>query len=146
MGHGSAIVKIDPRIRKYIIDNGRILYLDCSSIHVKDQLHLMQCFVCQGFGHKKGSPHCTEVKACLYCAKDHDSRDCPVKRNFTKHNCANCKNSNDHNIRREAQSHTSTSNYCPLVQRELLRVINRTAGIEPKNFPHLMITRRTQNR
>lgn len=135
-GYGSAIIKVDPKIRDLIIKNKRTVYLDMSSIHVKDQVHLIQCFACQKFSHKKGSKYCEigEDNVCLYCAKNHRSKDCQSKRDPTKHKCSNCSKSKIQSIRSKAVGHTTTSKACPIVQREVETLVNRTAGLDPKNF------------
>ena len=129
-----AIVKMSPQIRQHIIKNGRRLYLDLSTHHVKDQFHLTQCFACQQFGHKNGSPYCKskEVETCLYCAKDHRSKNCPTKKDPSQHKCANCLKSPSYSSK--ACGHTSTSQECPIVIRETRILINKTAGMDAKNY------------
>ncbi|CAL8282998.1 unnamed protein product [Gadus morhua 'NCC'] len=96
-GLGSAVIKVDPRIRNHIIKNKRKDFLDMSAVHAIDQIHLTQCFACQKFGHKSGSQFCQfhgqEKTVCLYSAKEHESKNCSVKRDPQKHNCSNCLNS-----------------------------------------------------
>ena len=138
LGYGFAIIKIDPQIRDLIIKNNRKLFLDMMSIHVKDQLHLTQCFVCQKFGHKKGSQYCEALNdnksTCLYCSENHKSSECHVKRDPTKHNCANCQNSDNITIKRNSKGHTTTSQQCPIVQKETQLLAARTSGLNPKNY------------
>ena len=133
-GLGSAVIKVDPRIRSFIIKNERKICLDMSEVHAKDQVHLTQCFSCQKCGHKRGSEHCQfygqDKNICFYCAGDHLSKTCTVKRNASKHKCFNCLNSTNPNIRRNASGHTTTSQDCPIHQS----VVSRTAGLDPKNF------------
>ena len=130
------VIKVSPEVRKYIIQT-RKLFIDLSSHYVKDQIHLTQCFACQQYGHKKGSRFC-EAEAgkytCLYCAGEHQSKYCEKKKDKSKHNCANCLKSKIPSQRQAAAGHTSTSQQCPIVIRETKHIINRTAGIDPKNF------------
>ncbi|CAL8384005.1 unnamed protein product [Arctogadus glacialis] len=147
-GLGSAVIKVDPRIRNHIIKNKRKVFLDMSAVHAIDQIHLTQCFACQKFGHKRGSQFCQfhgqEKTVCLYCAKEHESKNCSVKRDPQKHNCSNCLNSTNNRLKKTAAGHTSTSPDCPIHQRETQSVVARTAGLDPKNFIYqrTMSTRR----
>ena len=134
-----AIVKMSPEIRSYIINNGRKVNVDLSIKHVKDQLHLTQCFTCQEFGHKTGSPHCKASSGspvCLYCAGSHLSKNCldTVKKDSSKHKCSNCLKSTISTERDGAIGHTTTNSACPRVVRESKRMFSRTAGLTEKNF------------
>ncbi|CAL8391394.1 unnamed protein product [Arctogadus glacialis] len=104
-GLGSAVIKVDPRIRNHIIKNKRKVFLDMSAVHAIDQIHLTQCFACQKFGHKRGSQFCQfhgqEKTVCLYCAKEHESKNCSVKRDPQKHNCSNCLNSTNNRLKKK---------------------------------------------
>ena len=142
-GYGYAVIRVDPRIREEIIKNQRRIYIGTTSCHVKDQIHVTQCFVCQEFGHKKDSPHCKYVKTdkhiCLYCAKtDHLSKNCTVKGNRAKYNCSNCKSTTTF---AKSANHTSTNITCPIYIREANKIIKRTA-CDSKNFPILRTTQR----
>ena len=129
-----AVVKMSPQIRQHIIKSGRRLYLDLSTHYAKDQFHLTQCFACQESGHKKGSPYCkaNDVETCLYCAKDHKSKNLTLKKEISQHRCVNCLKSPLYSSK--ALGHTSTSQECPIVIRETRRLINKTAGIDAKNY------------
>ena len=123
-------------IRSIVVKNGNKLFLDLTAHTVKDHLHLMQCYTCQKFGHKSGSPACSNKQACLYCAKEHLSKDCPTKSDTTKHACINCLS---HNLyKANATGHTCTDYACPLVQKELTSIVNRTSGLSCKDFPQLI--------
>ena len=138
------VIKVSPEIRKYIIQT-RKLFIDLCSHYVKDQIHLTQCFACQQYGHKRGSRFCEAESGkytCLYCAGGHQSKFCEHKKDKSKHNCANCLNSKIPAHRQSATGHTSTSQQCPTVIRETKHMINRTAGIDSKNF----LDQRTINR
>ena len=136
---------MSPQIRQHIIHSGRRVYLDLSAHYAKDQFHLTQCFACQEFGHKKGSPYCKAqgTETCLYCAKDHRSKDCPTKKDIAQHKCANCLNTPLYSSK--ANGHTSTSQECPIVIRETRKLINKTAGIDAKNY-YLQRTQSTRIR
>ena len=132
---GYAVIRVDPRIREEIIKNRRRIYIDTTSYYMKDQIHVTQCFACQSFGHKKGSPHCpltsTDRHICLYCAGKHLSRACQVKSDQSKHKCSNCLKTHKY---RYSANHTTTSSECPIHKKETEGVICRTI-CDSKNFP-----------
>ena len=132
-----AILKMCSDIRSLIVKNGYKLFLDLTAHTVKDHLHLMQCYACQKFGHKAGSSACSKKTACLYCASpDHLSKECPVKNDKDQHTCVNCLS---HNLyKANAKGHTCTDYACPLVQKELHSIVNRTHGVSCKDFPQLL--------
>ena len=94
-----------------------------------NQFHLLQCYSCQEFGHKRGSEKCSAKagqELCLYCAENHMSRNCPSKKDTKKHKCANCLKAN--NIANEEAIHPSNSVECPILQSALKSLVNRTMG------------------
>ena len=137
-GFGYAVVKVDPQIRSAIQSTGNKLFIDLTACHVSDRLHLVQCYQCQEFGHKKGSHHCKskDVSVCMYCAENHQSKNCPNKKNKSHHKCSNCSKSTNSHTRSNAAGHTTTSDKCPVVQNEAQSLISRTMGlnIDAKNM------------
>ena len=129
-----AILKVSPEIRNEIMKHGRV-FIGMQSHKVKDHLHVVQCFACQKFGHKQGSPHCQMASGhnlCLYCGKDHRSKECGVKNHPNQYKCVNCSNSRNKHHQDNA-CHTSTSSSCPFVIREKEAAMRRTASIDAKN-------------
>ena len=128
----AAIVKVDPEIKQSICKNGNRVFLGLSSCRVTDRYHLIQCYHCQSFGHKKDSENCpmrnSEVGTCLYCAKNHMSRECPVKKKSNEHKCANCLRTGDSKKQSTSVGHSSNSYSCPILQNELKALVNRTMG------------------
>ena len=49
---------------------------------------ILQCFKCQGFGHK--APNCTKNEKCVVCGEGHSHKNCPNKEK-RKPKCANCR-------------------------------------------------------
>lgn len=143
--YGYAVIRVDPKIREVIIKNQRRLFIDTSSFYMKDQIHVTQCFACQEFAHKKGSSFCTLKDTgdvtCLYCAGNHMSSKCTVKRNPSKYKCANCIKTKKF---RGHATHTSTSLECPIHANEINSIIRRT-DCDSKNYPlqraHLQISK-----
>ena len=86
-----AILKMSEHMRAAIKKQGNRVYLGLTSHITKDSFHVTQCFKCQKFGHKSGSPHCSGIQVCLYCSKNHASAECTVKEDNNKHACSNCK-------------------------------------------------------
>ena len=128
----SAIVKVDPTIKEVILSRGGRVFLGLSSCRVTERYHIVQCYNCQQFGHKKDSVKChlknSNDCVCLYCAGNHISRNCPEKKNTSKHLCSNCNKSQNASIRSKSCGHTSNSLSCPLLQIELKALVNRTMG------------------
>ena len=129
-----AVIKVFHCIRDVILKTGR-LFIDMESHFVNDHFHIVQCFKCQGIGHKSGSKYCPlydkASTICLYCSGDHKSIHCKWKTDENKYQCANCKNSRFTEIRRQA-GHTANSMHCPLVQKQLTQIKNNILT-EPKN-------------
>ena len=97
-----AIVKVSPNIRSIILNSGRI-FIDMSSHQVTDHFHILQCYNCQGFGHKSNSKLCLMAKSedsiCLYCSNKHKSNACPCKNDTNEYYCYNCKKSKSNDIK-----------------------------------------------
>ena len=125
------IVKVDPIIKEMIHNNGNRVFLGLSSCKVTDRYYLVQCYRCQKFGHKKDSDKCslnnTNDNVCLYCANNHLSRECPDRRNQSKHQCANCSNSANNRLKSNT-GHCSNSSTCPILQAELKTLLSKTMG------------------
>ena len=128
----SAIVKVDPSIKEAILSHGSRVFLGLSSCRVTERYHIIQCYSCQQFGHKKDSTKCPLKNSsdcvCLYCADNHQSRNCPVKKNVDMHKCSNCMKSKNENIKSNCTGHTSNSFSCPLLKTELKALLSRTMG------------------
>ena len=102
------------------------------SLRTRDHFQPTQCFACQKYGHKQGSPECSiksNASICLYCADNHQSKACPVKKDTDKHKCANCQHSTTLKHKQNC-SHTSTSLACPFMIKEINSLVMRTAGID----------------
>ena len=129
------VAKVDPLVKDYMIKNGNKVYVGLSACRVSDRVHLLQCYTCQQFGHKVGSDRCPlkgkDTHVCLYCSDNHMSRDCPVKKKKEVNNykCANCCNSPNPRTKAGAIGHATTSHDCPVFQRELKNMLNRTMGM-----------------
>ena len=126
-----AVLKVSPNIRKCVMDRGKI-FVGMYSLKVRDHFQPLQCYACQQHGHKQGSEECKlfgkQISICLYCAGNHFSRDCTVKKDFSKHACVNCRQSSNAEQKRNA-SHKSTSLSCPFVIKEVNSLILCTTGI-----------------
>ena len=138
-----AILKVSSGIRKILMKSGKI-FLGMQSLNIRDHFQPLQCFACQGHGHKQGSEECkhhgkdTPGNTCLYCGDNHRSKDCEFKKQPNKHACVNCKTSDKHEYRTNA-NHTSTSLKCPFVIREVNSLIKRTTGISDAEAKKLRI-------
>ena len=132
-----AVLKVSPEIRNAILEK-RTIFLDMESLEVQDQFHVIQCFSCQQLGHKRGDDVCkhkdSENVTCLYCSENHFSKVCPHKKDSSKWCCSNCLHSDNAQIRESAKGHPSTSNTCPFIVQHVKSLINRTQGLDVKNY------------
>lgn len=129
--HNFAILRMSEDVHKVIVKKGFRLNLGLQSHRLKNHYHLDQCFVCQRFGHRNTSPHCSQQTSCLYCSADHKSKDCPVKRSKSEYKCSNCSTSTKY---KDNTDHTSTDNKCPFVIIETERLMKRTMGTSAEDF------------
>ena len=128
-----AVAKLDPDVLKAIRLNNHKIFIDFNSCHVSERIHLIQCYQCQKFGHKKDSDDCkyknSKKQVCMYCSGDHKSSNCQTKadKKFQAFKCANCADSSSNN---QEISHATTSSKCPIRLRQINNVINKTMGYE----------------
>ena len=132
-----AVVKVDPSVLSALHKlqaakgSSAAVYIGNRACRVSDRVHILQCYACQAYGHKKNSVYCpykgTSTLACMYCSLNHPSRDCPNKRNLNLHKCVNCTRFNQ-----ESQNTChSTTDYskCPLYQKQIDSIIKKTLGM-----------------
>lgn len=136
-----AVLRVSPKIRKAIRDEGDKLFVDLQRHHVRDRIHVVQCYHCQGYGHTSESPHCKQkdsAPTCFYCAGSHRSDKCKSDGEAPKaRKCTNCAKSNNKLEKNKCTTHKASDNLCPFYIREKLRMMDRTPGCEEsKNFYH----------
>ena len=121
------------------------LYIGLSICKVTERYHILQCYACQKFGHRKGTEKCqlfnTSKNICLYCSGEHTSKICSVKKQSNLFKCNNCATSTENSIRTNCMGHTTTDAKCPLLQQALKLLMNRTIGTSYRsNVPKNTIT------
>ena len=137
-----AVIQVSPGIREHIRKNGDHIHLALGHHHVKDRIHVIQCYHCQQFGHMSGSSYCKNKERdpiCFYCAGNHRSKDCDNRKGkkvgkIRCSNCAKCRNPAD---RSAANTHKASDPLCPFYIRERVRVMSRTAGCEQAKNEYL---------
>ena len=138
-----AVIKVDPKVKEAIESKGNKIFIGMASCKVSERYHLLQCYRCQRFGHKRESDRCclhnTNTEICMYCSANHASRTCPFKSNKTELKCNNCFISENPQIKTNYVGHTTNSNECPVLQNALKETMNRTLGTTyrvgvPKNL------------
>ena len=135
-GYFSVVLKVDPKIKEAIECSNNRVFIGFSACKVYERFHILQCYKCQGFGHKHGSDKCflkdSDKCICLYCGENHPSKECLTKKseneNYKKFKCFNCSVCHDEDIRKNCTGHTSNSYQCPMLQKELKRLLTRTMG------------------
>lgn len=135
-----AVIQVAPEIRESIRQCNDKIYLGLEVHRVRDRIHVVQCYHCQEFGHMSGSKFCRHRDAastCFYCAGNHASKECELKKdgNTQKIRCSNCHKSRNHSERNTACTHKASDNLCPFYVRERERIMSRTTGCEEaKNY------------
>ena len=132
-----AVMKVSPNIREVLKKNGDKICIGLQMHTVKDRFHVVQCFHCQGFGHKfDNCKHKDDDPVCFYCAGSHKSKECTFKkdRKDNKIKCANCAQSKIKSERESCKSHKASDTLCPIFVKEKERMMDRTAcATEAKN-------------
>ena len=134
----TVVIKVSPVFRDFLKKHGDQLHLGLKISEIRDHFSPTQCYHCQGFGHRVGSPRCpakNEPPTCMYCSKKgHRSKKCSSKDDSRKRRCINCSSSSDPALRSGATSHNSSSDTCPLMIRQTRTLMNKTlATNESKN-------------
>lgn len=133
-----AVIRVSPKLREAIRDEGDKIFLDLQQHHVRDRIHVIQCYHCQGYAHTTKSPFCKQkdsTPTCFYCAGSHRSDSCNKK--DKEHKCANCAKSNNRAERLKCTTHKASDTLCPFYVREKLKIMARTPGCEEsKNVYH----------
>ena len=131
------VIEVSSEIRQVIRQANDRIYLGLGSHRVRDHFHVIQCYHCQGLGHKAGSRFCKRLEKssiCLHCAGEHQSRQCTTKGQRIKYKCHNCTNSKIKTHRQNAHTHTATDALCPFMIKEKEYMISRTLNsTESKN-------------
>ena len=130
-----AVIQVSPAVRECIRQNGDYVHLHLGSHHVKDRIHVIQCYHCQEFGHMAGTSYCKNKDkdpVCFFCAGSHSSKDCRNRKEkkVTKIKCRNCEKSRNASDKAAASTHKASDTLCPFYIREHVRVMSRTAGCE----------------
>ena len=135
-GNLEGVIQVSVGMREAIRRNEDRLCVGLQRHSVRDRIHVIQCFHCQGYGHKTGSPYCKlkDVKEgiCFFCAGSHSTRDCRRKKNkeTDKVKCVNCSNSKSRSEREKSCTHRANDTLCPFYVREKERIMARTHGCE----------------
>ena len=137
-----AVIQVSPEIRESIRQNNDRVHTDLTSHHVRDRIHVIQCFHCQEFGHMATSKFCKDKDkdpTCFYCAGNHSTKDCNCKKanKTTKIKCNNCSKSRNHSERNAATTHKASDTLCPFYVRARERVMSRTIGCEQAKNSYL---------
>ena len=135
-GNLEGVIQVSVGMREAIRRNDDRLCVGLQRHSVRDRIHVIQCFHCQGYGHKTGSPYCKlkDMKdgSCFFCAGTHSTRDCRRKKNkeTDKVKCVNCSNSKSRHEREKSCTHRANDTLCPFYVREKERIMARTHGCE----------------
>ena len=118
-----AVIKVDIEVKNAIFSQGKKIFIGLSSCWITERHHILQCYKCQQFGHKKGAVECklnnVNINVCLYCSNNHSSKSCPVKGKTELYKCINCEASTDASIKSSCVGHTTTFINYPSFQQAL---------------------------
>ena len=123
-----------PKLRKALVDEGRVLLDSWTSVRVTDHTIVTRCFNCNCLGHRKagkkpdGTPDvCSRPQACSQCSEPHSFNVCPNKKDKTKACCPACKAENDRNGNTRLNvRHNALSVSCPTYLQFLKTETQRT--------------------
>lgn len=141
-----AVLKVSPKMREAIRDEDDKIFLDLQQHHVRDRIHVIQCYHCQGYGHTSKSLYCNQkdsTATCFYCAGTHRSDGCKSKKVIK---CANCAKSTSRAERTKCTTHKASDNLCPFYVREKLKLMSRTPGCEESKNVYLLRVKEHQKR
>ena len=153
-GNNQAVVKIDPEILNLLNDlsknkkSNAVIFIGNTVCRFYNRFHILQCYRCQSFGHKKGSSSCplasSSLNTCLYCSKNHPSKECKYKKQPESFKCANCTRFSSEEDGEYNACHTTTDHSCPIYQKQIEHVLKRTRGMgqmSKNEFPkHVFVT------
>ena len=151
-GSREGVIQVSAGMREAIRQNDDRLCIDLQRHTVRDRIHVIQCFHCQGYGHKSGSPYCKRKDEndgiCFYCAGTHSTKECRRKKNqqSEKINCFNCSTSRSRQEREKSSTHRANDTLCPFYVREKERIMSRTLGCEAAKNIYLRRTQDLQKR
>lgn len=146
-----AVIHVAPEIRESIKASDDKVYLGLEVHHVRDRIHVIQCYHCQEYGHMSGSRFCKKkdlAPTCFYCAGSHASKDCTYKSEKTtqKIKCSNCHKSRNYSEKNSASTHKASDNLCPFYVRERERIMSRTTGCEEAKNAYLQRVKELKRR
>ena len=111
------IIKVDTTTRNEIIKRKNYLYIGFQKCNVEDSIHIVQCFHCQKFGHKSlNCPEKEKEPICMYCNKEHLSKECKIKNDNSQMKCRNC-----------GENHAANSKECIKYIQKVSYMIRNTA-------------------
>ena len=151
-GNLEGVIQVSAGMREAIRRNDDRLCVGLQRHTVRDRIHVIQCFHCQGYGHKTGSPYCKlkDVKdgICFFCAGSHSTRECRRKKNkeTDKIKCVNCFKSKRRHEKEKCCTHRANDTLCPFYVREKERIMGRTHGCEAAKNVYLRRTEEHQRK
>lgn len=120
---------VSAEIRTKLNDIGGV-YVGYKWAKVVDDIPLLQCFKCLGFGHVASK--CRNEERCMFCSKNHRSNICELREVYSRHRCYNCLKYMDP----RDSNHKANSWLCPFYKRTQLNVVKRmvSGGLRSRRF------------
>lgn len=109
----NVVIEIDKDLYENVM-KAKHLLIGWDKCDVKDNVYILRCFKCLGYGHK--SSDCKEPKKCSKCTENHLSTDCKVE----ELKCINCmKAVNELNLKNIKTNHSAFDKNCPVYKRQV---------------------------
>ena len=124
-----AVIRVSPEIRASIQRENWYVYVGLDKCKVYDRFWVTQCYHCQNFGHVAAKcPSKSQSATCAFCAGNHESRSCTQKSTSC---CANCSCMTPPP---QSLDHFASSQNCPVLISQRLRLIENTEFSSSKNL------------
>lgn len=103
-------IRVTPDIRLAIENKmSDKIHIGANVFNVVDRFHIKRCNRCQTLGHYEDKCDPENPRVCGFCAKDHESKDCPDKnRSHDRFTCINCSGSG-----KNCRGHSAFWTKCP---------------------------------
>ena len=103
-------IRVTPDIRLAIEKKSfNKIHIGANVFNVVDRFHVKRCNRCQGLGHYEDKCNPATPRVCGFCAKDHQSKECPDRnQSHERHKCINCSGTG-----RDCQGHSAFWTNCP---------------------------------
>ena len=94
-GYAHVVLQKNKKVAEKAIQVGRLL-IEFRSCRMREFQEEIRCRGFKGYGHRSST--CKLLRYCRYCANLHDSAQCPIKKDPTKHQCVSLPENRNHRM------------------------------------------------